>query len=312
MVDFPWDLGQARVHAPARRICDLALGPRGVLMRLAVRAAALLVFTASLPAAAQPRGAYLGQLAWPDAEARLAQAPVVVLPFGPGAKEHGPHLPLNADEKVMEYLCRQAVDALPVIVAPPILHGWLPPFRTFPGTEVDDGAVFMKYVDAVARSLIRSGARRLVFLNTSIAKAGGLPLSMVARDIRVQAGVPTLVVSWDDLETDAMRALETQERGGHADELETSIHLVLQPELVHMEKAVTDYGRPPGPAMPGYQPGLFSRDPRDPAYSETGVFGDPTRATVEKGRKALAIMTEQWLNALRAFAEPPTVKTAAR
>jgi creatinine amidohydrolase len=279
-------------------------------MRLAGIVACLLLLGSA--AAAQPPGAYLGQLAWPDAEARLAQAPIVVLPFGPGAKEHGPHLPMNADEKVMEYLCRRAVEALPVVVAPPILHGWLPAFRAFPGTEVDDGAVFMKYVDAVARSLIRSGAKRLVLLNTSIAKAGGLPLSMVARDIRAQVGVPTLVVSWDDLETEATRALESQERGGHADELETSIHLVLQPELVHMERAVTDYGKPPGAAIPGYQPGLFSRDRRDPAYSETGVSGDPTRATAEKGRKALAIMTEQWLKALRGFAEAPLARDAPR
>ncbi len=275
-------------------------------------AACILLALTSAPAAAQPRGAFLGQLAWPEAEARLAQSPIVVLPFGPGAKEHGPHLPMNADEKVMEYLCRQAVDAVPVIVAPPILHGWLPAFRAFPGTEVEDGTVFMKYVDAVARLLIRAGAKRLVFLNTSIAKAGGLPLSMVARDIRVQTGIPTLVVSWDDLDTDATRALETQERGGHADELETSIHLALQPELVHMEKAVTDYGKPPGAPIPGYQPGLFSRDRRDPAYSETGVFGDPTRATAEKGRKALAIMTEQWLRALRTFADTPQGVAASK
>lgn len=268
----------------------------------------VLLSAASLTVAAQTAGAYLGDLTWPEAERRLGVSPVVVLPFGPAAKEHGPHLPLNADAKVMEYLCRQAVEAVDVIVAPPIVHGWLPPFRQFLGTEVSDPSVFMKYVDAVARSLIRSGARRLVFLNTSIAKATGLPLAIVARDLREQTGVPTLVVSWDDLETDDIRALETQQRGGHADEIETSIHLVLQPELVRMDKAVTDYGREPGAAYPGYQPGLFSRDPNDPAYSETGVFGDPTRATAEKGRKALAAMTAQWLKALRGFAEAPLPK----
>lgn len=270
--------------------------------RLLILIALLLAPTASF---AQSRGAYLADLTWPEAERRLASTPIVVLPYGPAAKEHGPHLPLNADAKVMEYLCRQAVDAADVVVAPPILHGWLPPFRQFPGTEVSDAAVFMEYVDLVARSLIRSGAKRLVFLNTSIAKATGLPLSIVARDLREQTGVPTLVVSWDDLETPEMAALETQERGGHADELETSIHLALQPELVRMDKAVTDYGRDPGAAIPGYQPGLFSRDPKDPSYSETGVFGDPTRATAEKGRKALAIMTARWLEALRGFSSAP-------
>ena len=270
-----------------------------VLLSLAVS----LGSATGLPAATP--GAYLGDLSWPEAEARLKEAPVVVLPFGPAAKEHGPHLPLNADAKVMEYLCEQAVTSLPVVVAPPILHGWFPAFRQFPGTEVADGTVFIKYVDAVARSLVKSGARRIVLLNTSISKAAGLPLSMVARDLREQEGTPTLVVSWDDLETDEYRALATQARGSHADEIETSIHLVLQPQLVRMDKAVTDYGRDRPKDYAGYQPGLFSRDPRDPAYSETGVFGDPTKATAEKGRMALAILKAQWLKALKGFADTP-------
>lgn len=269
--------------------------------------AALLLAASALATspAPPPPGAYLGELTWPEAEARLRAAPLVVLPFGPAAKEHGPHLPLNADAKVAEYLCARAVEALPVLVAPPIQHGWLPAFRAFPGTEVADPGVFIAYVRAVADSLVRSGARRIVFLNTSISKAGGLPLSIVARDLRVTSGVPTLVVSWDDLETDASRALETQRRGGHADESETSIHLFLQPGLVHMEKAVTDYGRDRVKDYPGYEPGLYSRDPGDPAYSETGQTGDPKLATAEKGRRALELLTEQWLKALRGFSEAP-------
>jgi creatinine amidohydrolase len=152
---------------------------------------------------------------------------------------------------------------------------------------------------------VRQGARRLVFLNTSIAKAGGLPLSIVARDLRVETSTPTLVVSWDDLETPEIDALREEKRGTHAGEIETSIHLFLQPHLVRMDKAVADYGEPEGPGYPGYRPGLFSRDPGDPAHSESGVFGDPTKATAEKGRKALAILTAQWLKALRGFAEAP-------
>jgi creatinine amidohydrolase len=257
-----------------------------------------LVLAAAAPSAPETPGAYLGDLTWPEAGNRLKAAPLVVLPFGPAAKEHGPHLPLNADAKVMEYLCDQAVRALPVLVAPPILHGWLPAFRAFPGTEVEDPSVFIKYVDAVARSLLRQGARRIVLLNTSISKAAGLPLAIVARDLREQTGTPIL-------ETPEIDAMKAEKRGGHADEIETSIHLFLQPGLVHMDKAVADFGRAPARDYPGYEPGLFSRDPRDPAWSETGVYGDPTKATAEKGRKALAILTAQWLRALSGFAEAP-------
>jgi creatinine amidohydrolase len=263
-----------------------------------------LVLSSTAVRAATP-GAWLGELSWPEAEQRLKTTPVVVLPFGPAAKAHGPHLPLNADAKVMDYLCARAVEAQDVVVAPPIVHGWFPAFRQLPGTEVRDPTVFLRYVDEVARSLLKGGARRLVILNTSISKAGGLPLAIVARDLREETGTPTLVVSWDDLENDEYRALQTQAQGTHAEEIETSIHLFLQPALVHMERAVTDYGRDRPKDYPGYRPGLFSRDPTDPAYTETGIFGDPRRGTADKGRRALAVLTTQWLKALAGFSLEP-------
>lgn len=253
------------------------------------------------PLHAQTPGAFLGDLSWPDAESRIRQAPLVVVPFGAGAKEHGPHLPMNADAVVMEYLCRVAVDSLPVLVAPPIQHGWFPAFRKFPGTEVADPDVFRAYVQAVAMSLVEQGARRIVFLNTGISRATGLPISIVARDIRANHGIPTLVLSWDDLEPPEMASLVRQRRGGHADEIETSIHLYLQPRLVRMDRAVAAGQDTPSRTYPGYEPGLYARDPRDPAYSTTGLTGDPTLATAEKGKRALELLTREWLKALRGF-----------
>lgn len=268
-----------------------------------------------LPVAAWPqavdgtrvgKGARLGDLTWPEAERRFATSPVVILPFGAGAKEHGPHLPMNADAVVMRYLVDRAIESRDVIVAPPVLHGWFPAFRGFPGTEVDDASVFRDYMEAVGMSLVRGGAQRLVFLNTGIDKATGLPISIAAREIRVQTGVPTLVVSWGDLETEASEALQEQREGGHSDEIETSINLFLQADNVDMALAVEDYGRLPRKEYPGYQPGLFSRDPADPNYSETGLYGDPTLATAEKGEQALEIMTASWLAILDGFAQSPT------
>jgi len=270
-----------------------------------VRIASAVFAFAAAAVEAQTPGAWLGDLRWPEAEARFREAPVVILPFGAGAKEHGPHLPMNADRVVMDHLLAVAVASADVIVAPPILHGWFPAFRDFPGTEVADPNVFQAYVQQVAMSLVRQGAQRIVFLNTGISSATGLPISIAAREIRVQTGVPTLVVSWDDLETEEGEALAEQEMGGHADEMETSINLYLQPELVDMSLAVTDYGDRAPKDYGGYQPGRLTRDPADPDYTETGIFGDATLATPAKGEKALALLTREWLRALDGFATVP-------
>lgn len=271
--------------------------------------ATLVVAFLSLPvvspaSALQRPGHYLGELSWPQAERLFAETPVVILPFGAGAKEHGPHLPMNADLVVAEYLLERAVESLPVIVAPAISHGWFPAFREFPGTEVAEPDVFIDYVTAVAESLVRNGAQRLAILNTGISRATGLPLSIVAREINARTGTPTMVVSWDDLETDEVARLQRSSVDGHAGEVETSIHLFLQPGLVDMSLAATDLGDGAAP-YPGYKPGGFSRDPGSPAYSTSGVLGDGTLGDAELGRKVLEILTEQWLLALRRFAEEP-------
>lgn len=240
-------------------------------------------------------GHYLGDLTWTEAERAFNETPIVVIPFGAGAKEHGPHLPMKTDELVLTHLTNAAVEHRHVLVAPPILHGWFPAFRDYPGTEIADALIFQSYVAEVAQSLIRHGARSLVFLNTSISRATGLPLSIVARDIRANHDVPTLIVSWDDLETEEAATFYEQKRGGHADEMETSIVLFLRPDLVKMDRAERNY-RGESTEQIGYAPGKFSR------ADESGVYGDPTLADSDKGRRMLEHMTANWLLALDQFA----------
>jgi creatinine amidohydrolase len=265
----------------------------------------LAVLMTAMALSGQTPGAHLGDLTWPDAETRLREADVVIVPFGGGAKEHGPHLPLSTDRLMLEHLMQAAVDSLVVVVAPPILHGWFPAFEQYPGTHVADPDLFRRYVEEVARSLVRMGARRIAFLNTGITRSTGLPIGVAARELHVREGVPTLVVSWDDLETEEVEALSEQRAGGHADEMETSVVLAFRPDLVHMERATTDYGAEGGEPGPGYRPGGFSRIPGSPEYSATGIFGDATLATAEKGRRVIEIMTREWIRALRAFATEP-------
>ena len=272
---------------------------------LAIVLVASLASATCAPLAAQTPGAHLGDLTWPEAEVRLREASVVIVPFGGGAKEHGPHLPMATDRLMLEHLMQAAVDSLPVVVAPPILHGWFPAFRDFPGTEIEDADLFRRYAEEVARSLVKHGARRIVFLNTGITNSTGLPLGVAAREIHQREGVPTLLISWNDLETDEVDAMAQQRAGGHADEMETSVVLYLRPDLVHMELAPTDYGPPGGEPGPGYRPGGFSRTPGEPGYTTTGIFGDATLATQEKGRRVVEIMTREWIRALRAFATEP-------
>ena len=77
----------------------------------------------------------------------------------------------------------------------------------------------------------------------------------------------------------AEEAVRQEKWGTHADEMETSMILYMQPGAVRMERAVADGER--------VQPGPLTRDARrtDRHYSPSGVFGDPTLATWQKGER---------------------------
>jgi creatinine amidohydrolase len=53
-------------------------------------------------------------LSWVEAERWFVTNPLVVMPLGAAAKEHGPHLPLNKGGIIAEHLlqhCLQCIDA---------------------------------------------------------------------------------------------------------------------------------------------------------------------------------------------------------
>ena len=79
--------------------------------------------------------------------------------------------------------------------------------------------------------------------------------------------------------------LLTQEGGTHADESETSMMLYIKPEIVDMNKAVKDYHPLQGRGL--------TRDPDNVeagVYSASGIYGDPTLASAEKGKAIVESM----------------------
>jgi len=79
--------------------------------------------------------------------------------------------------------------------------------------------------------------------------------------------------------------VKEQEGGTHADEIETSVMLFIAPATVDRTKAVKDY-------HPSAKGGL-TRDPQgEGSYSASGVYGDATLATPEKGQVVVQAMVD--------------------
>lgn len=243
-----------------------------------IRAATLLLALALAPsvdAQARPRGILLEHLTWMEAEKVLTPSTIVVIALGAAAKEHGPHLKLNNDWLMAEYLKKRVLEAAEVIVAPTITYHHYPAFVHYPGSTNLSLETARDMTVQIVKSLAAYGPRRFYILNTGISTVGPLRQAQeqLAKD-SIRMVFTNLAVVLRDVE----REVSKQEGGTHADEIETSMMLYMAPETVDMSKAVKDFhkdgGRP-----------LVRDSTMRGTYSPTGSWGDPTLATREKGQR---------------------------
>jgi creatinine amidohydrolase len=234
------------------------------------------------PAANYP-GVRLEDLSWIEAEPMLTADSVVVLPLGAAAKEHGPHLALRNDLTLAEYLARRVLESRKVIVAPAITYHFYPAFLEYPGSTSLSLTTARDMTADIVGSLARYGPRRFYVLNTGLSTVRALEgaASALAAD--------GILLRYTDLQASldaAVRAVEQQAGGSHADEIETSMMLYIDPTAVDMTKAVKDF------TSSSFSP-PFTRNPGGRGtYSPSGIWGDPTLATREKGRTLVEALLE--------------------
>lgn len=250
------------------------------------------------------RGAWIEDLTWPQVGERIATGATVVVPIGARAKEHGHHLPMKTDYLLARALCEGIAERLPVLVAPVVDFGYYPAFANYPGSQHLRPGTFIALLEDILEGLIRQGAREIAIVNTGVSTEG--PVQIVARTVLARHGLRIAVADIRSLGK-GRRGLLEQALGGHGDEHETSLILAIEPQSVDMGKARTDYGNMRDePETVFYRPAIFRDDPTSgPDHSATGVRGDPTLATVEKGRATLAAMIDELVEGLTALKGRP-------
>jgi creatinine amidohydrolase len=247
-----------------------------------------------------PKGTRLAELTWIEAEAVLRPETIVVIPLGAAAKEHGPHLLLQNDWIIAEYYADRVFQAADVVIAPTVGYHHYPAFAEYPGsTSLSEDTARALIVD-ICRSLSRFGPRRFYVLNTGISTVKPLEASA---QVLAREGVVLRFTDITRIGGPIEAEIAEQEGGTHADEIETSMMLYIAPETVDMSAAVKDWA-------PKVKPG-FSRTPEGPGhYSRTGIWGDPTLATREKGERYVEEMVRGILADLEDLrrAKPPRVR----
>lgn len=209
----------------------------------------------------------------------LRRTKTLAVPYGT-VEAHGDHLPLNTDTLVMTRVLERASEEVEMFVAPPLHYGVCTSTGQHPGTI----GVTPSTLRAMTRDLVRDsfekGLRNFLLisghgggLHVGAMKEAGEELTQELDGVRIAA-----CSIYDVLGLEAFSIADT-ENDSHAGEMETSLVLHLAPGLVK-GRSPEEYPELPKP--------VIARDKT--RYWKNAVWGDPGKATEDKGRRFFEAM----------------------
>ena len=228
----------------------------------------------------------------------LDRSTVVVIPFG-SVEQHSLHLPLGTDSIIGEAVSLHLEKKLSeqVLLLPMTWLGCSRHHMDFAGSLTAEIDTFIDVGEQLVSSMAEHGFRNFILLNSHGGNTN--KVSLMAEKLRYKLGPTVKVVAvtyWHLISEEIQSIRETPIGGmGHSGELETSVMLVVRPELVR-----NDLIDPDGPEKPSkfegrdlFVSGKVSVAKPFKEMTRHGGIGDPRKASKEKGERILAVITEK-------------------
>ena len=221
------------------------------------------------------------------ADEKARDAKCALLPIG-SFEQHGDYLPLITDTVVASAISRELSNAYLLLQLPPVTISCSHEHSAWPGTVSISSSTLHFMVNDIYGSIANSGLTSLVILN---GHGGNYVLANIVQEGNAQGKRMALFPSGADwTEARQSAGLVTSNREDmHAGELETSILLHANPELVrdgyHAADWVADNRRH-----------LLTTGMRE--YTRSGVIGRPSLASAEKGKAVLASLVDSFASVL--------------
>jgi creatinine amidohydrolase len=217
---------------------------------------------------------------------------IVILPVA-SLEQHGPHLPVEVDSMLGETVAVRAARKIverrqSAVVLPVLWTGLSEHHMSFGGTVTLDFPTFSAVIESVCRSVLRDGFKRIVLLNAHGGNENAL--RTITDELTPKLGVPIVQFTyWYAAAVAIADILETQGALMHACEAETSMMMVVRPDLVAMDRvgmakanSTPDVGDVVGGGVYRWRT-IGSR-------SSSGVIGNPEAATAEKGERLFEVI----------------------
>lgn len=247
-------------------------------------------------------------MTWPEVREAAENNRVPLIPVG-STEQHGPHLPTKTDALLAYEICKAAAIEIPemAIVTPPVNYGYNEHHLDFPATIHISYQTLIQFVIDIGKSLAHHGFRRIIIVNGHGSNTA--PMEIAARRITLETPAICASLIYISLAPEVFDLLEGED--AHAAELETSMMLYLEPSLVDLGKAERDWGFPKskfirwgverGDKSFGVSGGRVQFMDWWSRMSLTGVLGDPTKSSREKGEKAVKLYVNALVEFIREF-----------
>ena len=249
---------------------------------------------------------------WPEIENLSKDLPVII-PLA-ACEQHGHHLPLFVDSIQVPEIAQRVESKLTaqVLLLPTFWLGSSHHHKDFPGTISLRPLLYTQVIQDIARSVLGAGFDRIFFLNghggNRVPVADALT-DLVATDDQADAAYLVLA-NWWEVGREAIRPAKMgfeQPVVAHSCAYETSLMLVLRPDLVDMDQ-VNEHT----PALNNdwfhsedntrKRVEVFRRFHR---LSASGVLGTPEDAQAEAGQKILEGVVDDVATFLQDFSTWP-------
>ena len=214
----------------------------------------------------------------------------VYIPFG-SVEEHGTHLPLSTDTIEAYEVGKRAAERIPLFVAPPVHYGSCRSTSCHPGTISITTSTLKAIFKDIVRSLHGHGLKNFIALTGHAGGSHRMALQDAGEELVAEiTDINVAVVTEYDLAKEAGARLIETRGDAHAGEIETSRIMHSHPHLVK-GTAVEEY--------PTFPTGIIVRDKR--SFWPGGVWGDPSKATAEKGRQIESLVADKVVELAKAL-----------
>ena len=213
--------------------------------------------------------------------AGIKKTKTLVVPYGT-VEAHGNHLPLGTDTMIMWEAVKRASEKYPVFVAPVLHYGVCSSTSQHPGTISITPDTLRALTFDIVRSGYEKGLRDFVLIS---GHGGGVHVSAMkeAADIltsELKGATIAACMVYEVLPPEAESIADTP-NDSHAGELETSLILYINEDLVK-GRSKEEYPKMPKP--------IIARNKQK--YWPGAVWGNPNKASIEKGEKLLSVMVD--------------------